>query len=453
MNSPIRFAIAALLASSPWPAFAHNLVRNPDFTQWLTDWTLPFGATANVGPDLSIGSPAPPSAHLSGNGVLGKVSIESQCLPADALTSVDFRFDTRVLAGVVWGGIAEYSDADCTDLIDVAATPQATPSQAWTTLALSDLPLVAGTRSVAINMSAYPADGAADGDAYFDHVAFGPAGTLSDALPIDQRGLTGAWYDPMSSGQGLQLTVDPAGGHLFGAWYTYAPAAEPVVHQRWYSFDAAIASDATEAEGVIYESIGGTFAGPPSTTARPVGRGTITFDSCTSGTFAYAFDDGRTGSFALQSLLSQRGCDESGISVASPGPSGLSGTWYDPDTGGQGMMIDVDTSIGAVLLGWYTYAPGAPANDPEGQRWFSAQGRYENQGSSLALDLYASFGGVFDTPFAALKTRVGRAKLNFRDCEHATLEYAFDEGDFSSISGSISLQRLDPAPAGCRLAQ
>jgi len=264
--------------------------------------------------------------------------------------------------------------------------------------------------------------------------------------------LTGAWYDPDQSGQGFQLTVDPVTASLFGAWYTYDTVAGDTGTQRWYSLQATLAPDAITADITIYQNVGGNFAGPPATTATPVGTGTLAFDSCTSGSFAYTLDDGRQGSIPLRTLFTQMRCDELNTSPPqAPGPTGLSGTWFDASTSGQGMMIDIDTMLESVFVGWYTYEGGAAAPGPEGQRWFSAQGDYGTQGNPIDLVLYASSGGTFDGEGTVETVEVGHGVLNFEDCANATIEYAFESGPLAGTEGSIPLTRLGSVPDDCAL--
>jgi hypothetical protein len=46
---------------------------------------------------------------------------------------------------------------------------------------------------------------------------------MSVGVDLNQHGLTGSWYDPATSGQGITVDVDPGSRALFLAWYTCAP--------------------------------------------------------------------------------------------------------------------------------------------------------------------------------------------------------------------------------------
>lgn len=442
-------ALVALAAFAP-ATFAENLVPNPDFSQWLLGWSFPSSEwIANIEADLADGSPAPPSAHVYGSADHATSAIASPCIVIDASQSIDFSFDARVVAGNATGAIVAYRDTACTSMIGTIPKGPIDPSPDWQSFAISDVSLPTDTHSAQFALYVEPGT-SSFGDAYVDHVAFGPTGTLPAAIPIDQFGLTGAWYDPDESGQGFQLTFDPIEGTLFGAWYTYDTEAGGTDTQRWYSLQATLASDDVSADITIYRNTGGTFAAPPVTHAEPVGTGTLAFDSCTSGTFAYTMDDGREGSIRVRTLFAQSQCAETGEPSIDPGPPGLSGTWYDPSTAGQGAMISIDPFVASVFVGWYTYAPDA--SGPEGQRWFSAQGNYGTHGSPIALALYESTGGAFDASDPVSTVEIGSATLDFASCESATLAYTFTSGELAGRSGSLPLTRLGATPESCALS-
>jgi len=447
--------IASLLMTAP-SAFADNLVSNPDFSHLITGWSWQPDAFGSIGADFSHGSPAPPAARVSGDADSPSGSILSSCIEIDDTANIDFVFNALVVVGSGQGYVLAYTDTACTDVAGSIATETVGPSADWTTVSLTDAALPMGTRSVNVAMRANADAGGMSGEAYFDHAAFGPTGTLPDAIEINQPGLTGAWYDAASRGQGFQFSIEPSatvpgGGWLFGAWYTYDSTAGGTDTQRWYSLEASLSDGARSADVTIYQNTGGTFAAPPSTSATAVGTGTLVFDSCTSGAFAYTFDDGRTGSIALSSLLPVLACAETGTPEVPPGIFGLSGAWYDPMTSGQGVLINVDSFMGSVFVGWYTYAVDGADNGVAGQRWFSAQGGY-GSGGPVSLDVFESTGGVFDSDGAATTSPVGTATLTFASCESATLDYAFTDGDLAGRSGTMDLSRLSATPTSCQVA-
>jgi hypothetical protein len=462
MPSTVRLLFIAGLFAVAMPAVAANLIPDPDFSQIVNGALGWPDYSGSFEVDLSQGSPSAPSLRVSGTQDSPTGAIASSCIEADDSVHVDFSFRAFVIAGSASGEVLAYSDGSCTEAVGSLRTQSSSayPLEQWTTLSLIDAALPPGTHSVEVVMYAnnvpdyYPATGPL-GDAYFDHVVFGPAGPIPGKINVNQEGLSGAWYAPAQGAQGFQFAITAASGSdqgsLFGAWFTYDTAAGGADTQRWYSIEAVLTGDSPSVDVTIYRNTGGNFATPPSTSAVPVGTGTLSFDSCASGEFAYAFDDGRTGSIPLQTLVPMGYCDETGSPRVTEGNSGLSGAWYDPTTGGQGLMVTVNDSSHVVFMGWYTYALDGAASDVEGQRWFSVQGSLESGHSPVSLSLFESSGGAFDTNGPATTVQTGMATLTFMSCQQAALDYEFTKGDFAGTRGTLDLLRLGATPKNCSL--
>ena len=124
----------------------------------------------------------------------------------------------------------------------------------------------------------------------------------------------------------------------------------------------------------------------------------------------------------------------------------VGGSWYEPATDGQGLILEVVPSTNTLVAYWFTYTPGGDARD-----WFVAQG--DISGPQAALTVYAASGGVFDQPSDVAVIPWGSATVRFDDCSHATFEYA---SLGAGASGEILLQRLTPevsCPATLAAAQ
>jgi hypothetical protein len=134
---------------------------------------------------------------------------------------------------------------------------------------------------------------------------------------------------------------------------------------------------------------------------------------------------------------------------------GIGGTWYDPATSGQGIVMqsfpyyDADgTRIRSTLFGgWFTYAI-EPSGTPAGQSWYSMQGDVDDTTTEATLGLYESTGGVFASPPTVSAAAIGTVTLAFDDCTHATMRYHFDDG--RTDDGVIPLVRLVPTTACTR---
>jgi len=435
-------------------ASAANLITNPDFTTNLDGWIISSG-DGSATFDETSGDPASPSLRVAADGTTTDTSVESECITVDDSSNVDLILNIKGTAGFAIATIDAFSDPVCMEGL-VAINSESFPATgAWDTYTMTDVTLPDGTHSAKVVLTAAMGSSTSHGDANFDHVAFGPSGTALGFVNINQEGLTGTWYNPLTSGQGMQFQVspddsNPGEGTLFGAWYTYDIVAGTENSQRWYSIQTSITGDAQSADVAIYQNTGGNFNAGPITSAVQVGTGTLTFDSCSTGSFAYSLDDGRAGTIPLLRLLPNVECVESGTPTNPPSDFGLSGAWYNTATSGQGLMIEIDPTDTEAFLGWYSYAAAGESAGAAGQRWFSAQAPYTVGTRTMDLTIYASTGGVFDSSSGPVATvPVGTATLTFTSCTNATFDYIFTDGELNGSSGTIPLTRLGAAPVSC----
>ena len=319
-----------------------------------------------------------------------------------------------------------------------------------------------------IPLPALPTDGATAIDREGAHVAATPknfAGATATlnlmaagAPDLNQHGLTGSWYEPATSGQGIEVEFFPslaAPGTAFvqGAWFTFdvAPAGG-ADRQRWYTFSGNAGSGQPNVPITIYQNVGGNFNAPPVTSATPVGSGTLAFSSCTAGTLAYTFSDGsgRAGAIPLTRLTPNVTC-----AVGSAGPTNadfaFSGNWYAPVTSGQGFLFELNPLAQLFFFAWYTYAPTGQAAGAAGQRWFTGQVNYAPGTRTIAATLYETTGGIFDQSTNPLpsSTPVGTATVTLESCASTQLHFNFTAGSNAGKIGDLTLIRVGPVPAGC----
>jgi hypothetical protein len=109
---------------------------------------------------------------------------------------------------------------------------------------------------------------------------------------------SGSWYDPVTSGQGIEFSITPpadgSSGALFGAWFTYDPsgASDDPRKQNWFTLQGDLSGTVVgEATVGIFSTLGGTLDGTPATTTVMVGHATIAFSGCESAVVHYQFDD------------------------------------------------------------------------------------------------------------------------------------------------------------------
>lgn len=276
------------------------------------------------------------------------------------------------------------------------------------------------------------------------------------AFDADQFALTGSWFNPPTAGQGLEIEVFPdlAGvgtGFLFGGWFTYDANG----NQQWVTLQGNLASSHGNAYPLaIAVNTGGVFNAPPTTSATQTGTATLTLYDCTHAALSYSFSDGRTGTIPYVRLTPPVGCS---TAVPATTPSPLppnyndvlhSGSWFDPATAGQGLIVDIDPAINTFFAAWYTYAPLAENQTGlAAQRWFTIQVNNYTAGN---LDIgnapiIATSGGRFNDATPAKIQQVGTAHITYTSCNTMTLQYSFTQGEFVGLSGTINEQRLGPA--------
>jgi len=123
--------------------------------------------------------------------------------------------------------------------------------------------------------------------------------------------------------------------------------------------------------------------------------------------------------------------------------AGLNDAWYNPATDGQGFFITVFPNLGVVLLAWFTYDTALPAVDAKanlgdpGQRWLTAVGSYADD--RAVLEVYNTYGGLFDSGTKVTQDVYGTIVLQFSDCNSGTVEYEIPS---IGASGTVPIKRV-----------
>jgi hypothetical protein len=119
--------------------------------------------------------------------------------------------------------------------------------------------------------------------------------------------------------------------------------------------------------------------------------------------------------------------------------AGHSGAWYNPDTSGQGQLIDIEPESGFLFLAWFTYTDATSENSSQ-QHWLTAQGNYD--GNTAILPVYETLGGQFDDPASVdPPSLVGSIELTFDGCASGQANYSIDSW---GVTGSFPLARVIP---------
>jgi len=313
--------------------------------------------------------------------------------------------------------------------------------------------VIAGN-SVAFCVAVLPTAGTFNLSAVYsgDSRNMGSTGSLTQtvyaapALNEHQTGLTGAWGNAAGGGQGLLIDALPENNVLFIGWFTYDDAGHP----RWYVLQGDLAGSPL----TIYQGQGGNFNAPPKVPAEPIGSATLTFADCSHATLSYSFNDGShpNGIMPIVRLMASPTCAVAGDSVAPGLDFGLSGFFYAPATGGQGLFFEVNPQRNLVFGAWYTYAQnGSLQGGTQAQRWYTFQGDFTPGSRTITnVAVYTGTGGVFNDPTPITTTQVGTATLTYSDCNDLRIDYSFTAGELAGIQSSVMQQRLGSTPAGCQ---
>ncbi len=117
--------------------------------------------------------------------------------------------------------------------------------------------------------------------------------------------LSGAWYNPLTPGQGLFLDVNEQTPLIFAGWFTWNDADE----REWYTSQGGFEQGSATATLPVNQTDGGRFDDPQAVVTAPVGASNLKFADCESGQLSYLFDDGRNGTIPLRKLLpAPEGC-------------------------------------------------------------------------------------------------------------------------------------------------
>lgn len=112
---------------------------------------------------------------------------------------------------------------------------------------------------------------------------------------------------------------------------------------------------------------------------------------------------------------------------------GLSGSWYNPQTPGQGFDFEVVPSQNVIVFYWYTFSL-----DGSGQPlWLFGAAPYA--GNNAVIELSEVTGGQFNLSGGAVSDVWGSVNLTFDDCTHGHLSFM---SDLDNVSGSMDILRI-----------
>lgn len=270
----------------------------------------------------------------------------------------------------------------------------------------------------------------------------GEMDVVFDGESHDLAGLTGAWFDPATSGQGFNLQM--ASGGLFGYYYGYDDQGRDLwllidTHDEPIEFGQPFSVE-------VFSPDSGVFGDPGGVASW--GEVTLRFDSCESGHAHLTNHSGdMVQDFELEPLALVDGADRENCRVSvNEGNSlvDLNAAWFEPRTSGQGWNL-VRTAAG--LFGYfYGYtASGDPL-------WLITEeviGDIElDQPAEYTLLTNQSDGASFEFPTASTDLEPwGEATMTFDDCRSGTAQMEGIDGtqvqDIEVLASTLTLPECE----------
>jgi hypothetical protein len=235
---------------------------NTIFMPWFT-----YSQEAVVGP-----------SGLAWYGLQGAVAPGATSVDLDIATTDPGSFNNGSVGGHVVGH-ANLTFADC--------------DSGWLKYKFDDVGYITGLQGLIALTRLSPSTAActlADGSSV-------PAqNTNAPANGFDAR-QSGSWFDPTTGGQGVEMTIVPAGsgsaGIVFVAWFTFDPAGQgdDELNQHWFTLQGDLSAASNGKVTLpIYRIVGGALDYGATSDFAEVGQATLTMLACDSAQLDYRFD-------------------------------------------------------------------------------------------------------------------------------------------------------------------
>jgi hypothetical protein len=252
--------------------------------------------------------------------------------------------------------------------------------------------------------------------------------------------VTGSWYDPATAGQGFVLhPVDDQ--YTVISFYGFENNGKPLwltgvgQQQLKPGYTTEIAMNITS---------GGSFGSfsPGQITEKPWGTLKLTFDTCSKATAEF---DGLSGQQTMHMvrLAGLEGINCYYATPPKPEAAGITGSWYDPATSGQGLVLH-PMNDQQMIVSFYGYK-----NDSERLWLIGAYNGAIVKGESLVINMITASGGRFGgfTPGDITESPWGTLTINFADCDNATA--TLDGVDGQQTMNMVKLAGLQGSGLDC----
>jgi hypothetical protein len=252
---------------------------------------------------------------------------------------------------------------------------------------------------------------------------------LSDMLSSsNDTKVEGLWWGaPAGSESGWGINFAQQGDVIFATWFTYY-----VNGKAWWLTMTANKTSEGVYSGTLYRTNGAPFSAfVPPATPTPVGTGTLTFNSATTGTFAYQVSDGanvatRSKAIVLQTFGPVPTCVW-GIEPDLTEATNFQDLWWASPAGSEsGWGVNLTQQGTTIFATWFTYDSN---RNPLWLTVTAPQVAPQTYMGTLYLTSGPAFGvTVFDPAKVTLKN-VGTATFSFVNGSNGTFAYNIDLGD------------------------
>lgn len=258
----------------------------------------------------------------------------------------------------------------------------------------------------------------------------GAAQTATSGPYWPSPAVSGSWYDPARSGEGIVLQF-LADGRALATWFTYPAANDnnPGNEQAWFITDGSVVEGSKIKFPRLLQPQGGVFgdAFDPARITTPVwGTMELEFRDCNTMTLRYngppEFGSGERTMTRL-TALDQLDCS-GGRALTQTGGRALegmrakNGAWYVSTRSGEGWMIEELADNRAVVY-WFTY-------DPAGrQAWTIGIGTRNGNRIDItdnSITRGTRFGSAFNSAAVQI-LRWGTLSFVFTDCSTVEATY------------------------------
>jgi hypothetical protein len=265
-------------------------------------------------------------------------------------------------------------------------------------------------------------------------------------------GVNGDWYTPSRPGEGFKVEA-LTDGRAQVTFFTY-PKVGVSAQQLWLTGTGRILDNGLAIDD-LYRTRGGRFGDafdPAAVRLERWGSASMVLTACGSALLSFKGPDGygeerRT---IAQLTRQQVPCDSR---IAQRADTGLSGSWFDPARGGEGVQLTVQTDLSGqssaalfLSLGFFTYTPSGE------QAWFVVQtpmnvlGTKRTATGTLLRPVGTRFGAAFQASQVTYEN-FGSAEIEFSDCRTLKMQLRTPWG-----ARSYSFSRLtEPQGVDCEL--